>query len=69
MTKKKGRASFQNHRRTKKKVVGAFTQPIKTIFYTNTKNLVVSVKKFYTASKNFTPSWIARISAYSMSDY
>ena len=61
----------ENHRTTKKKkkeVLRAFTPP-KIFFTPILKFLLSPSKKFYTASKNFTPSWIARIAAYSMSAY
>ena len=79
--KKKNSASFyttelsskwpskaKNYRTTKKKgkkVLRAFT-PLKKNLHQYLKKKSSS-QKFYTTSKNFTPSWIVRIAAYSMS--
>ena len=63
----------KNYCTTKKKVLRAFTPPkiffyLRQKFFTTTLYIFLSsYKEFYTTSKNFTPSWMVRMAAYSMS--
>ena len=57
----------KNYRTTKKRFC-ELSHRLKTFFTPIPKKIHVSFQKFYTASKFFTPSWIALIAAYSMSD-